>query len=306
MIRIRSVATSRSAISPLVHLARRARLLKTLAGLMLFAVTGESALAQGGGLKKDPWVKNPYLRKKNGTGSSGGSSSDSSVPVDVKGEILLGQKATATLPANGSVVDVEFYAVRGTTLDLKVSCSGELGTSSTTLKNPGQLFGTDLKKTGKKFVLVDHEVEQSGWQKVSFIHRGEGQIDFTLTTSAKFPKFVEETVEFNGARKASIEVDGLMGRKVTEITLRPSEAETLDSVALFVFDADVKKVLEVAAPEISAARPRIPLDRNLALFDERPYRFQFELGEEPYDTWTARITFSNPTLATGTVALAPK
>jgi len=306
MIRIRWVATERSATSSLVRIAQRTRFLKSLAWVMLFAVTSESAFAQGGGLKKDPWVKNPYLRKKDGSGNSSGSSSDSAVPVDVKGEILLGQKATATLPANGSVVDVEFYAVRGTTLDLKVSCSGDVGTSSTTLKNPGQLFGTDLKKTGKKFVLVDHDVEKSGWQKLSFIHRGEGQIDFTLTTSAKFPKFVEEKVEFDGARKASIEVDGLMGRKVTEITLRPSEAETLDSVALIVFDADLKKVLEVEAPEVSAARPRIPLERNLALFDERPYRFQFELGEEPYDTWTARINFSNPTLATGTVALAPK
>lgn len=302
MIRIRHRTTARFATtSRMVRLA-----LRTTATLLLFAVVSESALAQGGGLKKDPWTKNPYLRKKNGSGGSSGSSGDSKVPVDVKGEILLGQKATATLPANGSIVDVEFYAIRGTILDLKVSCFGDLGTSSATLKNPGQLFGKEFSKSGKKFVLADHVVESSGWQKLSFIHRGEGEIEFALTTSAKFPKFVEEKVEFDGSTTASIEVDGLMGRKVTEITLRPSEPDTVDSVAVLVFDADLKKVLEVEAPVVSASRSRIPLERNLALFDERPYRFQFELGEEPYDTWTARITLSNPAPATGTVVLAPK
>jgi hypothetical protein len=262
------------------------------------------ALAQFGG-SKTPWHKNPYLKKKDKDQANG--SESAGAPINVEGEIALGQKAAATLPADGSIATVKFYAPKGAILTLVLSCSGDLDDSEARVKFPFVVLSEPLAKSGKKFELREHEAKSTGMHSVSFVHRGNGEISFTLSTSVKYPKTFEPDLDFASGVAAKLEVPGIVGRKISEIWLIPSSPDTVASVLVTVRDASMSLLASHTADLVSIAKPKLPLARPVPIDANEVFTLTFDLGEDaPKDVWKTKIVFVNPPDATGTVKLEPK
>jgi hypothetical protein len=271
------------------------------------ALAADAAAQFGPGGKKGPNNRPGYWKKNRNTGGGGGSE-DVVLPINLHGTFALGNKVKSRLPARGSNLDLDFYALEGSVLDLQITCTGELGESKAVLKKSGAVFGEELKKTGRKFTISDYVVGASGMLRLSFQHQGEGEIGFNLVSDAELPKVLEETLDFSDSATAIVMVDGWSSRRVTEIALIPNPADGFGTIALSVAGPDRKTISKLAPVDLSAARSKLALDRSVALPIEDEYYFQFDLEEDTATAfeWTVKITFQNGSLPSGTVTVDPK
>lgn len=274
---------------------------------VLGVASSADAFAQFGKGGKGGKIPPGYWEKKNRP-TGGGSGSDAGVPIDLRGTFELGNKVKAKLPAKGSNLELDFHALKDSSLDLQVTCTGEVGESKVILRRPGRLFDVEFKKSGRKFLLEDHTVTETGKMLLVVQHRGEGALDVSIATGGELPKTLEETLDFTASESAILKVDGWLGRRVTEISLRPMTADAFGTLALHVAGPDRKSILDTEPAELTSARPKLRLDRSLPLPLEDQYYFQFDIDEDASAAfeWKVKLTFDNGALPSGTVVVEPK
>lgn len=289
-----------------------------LLALLTGAALVPSAHAQYGGNNKKP---NPYgskggtplskgwLDKKNRSGGTADQPDKDKdkppvSPTFQRAELVLGQRAKGTLPAQGSTGDIEFRAPKGAVVRFSLTFVGKVGTTSVSLLDSKGAPIEDLKPDGRQFALSDYELPKSGGYTVRIRHDGEGKLSFALSSSVKYPEYVTERIELTTKAARALSIPGFDDRSVRAIAIAPTDWPAPINVSVTIADGNGEKIASLDGEALTPEKSIVPHADEILLTNCEDYRFEVWLmsgGDER--TVDVKLKLSKPALGTGTVEL---